>query len=273
MTEKVTYIKAQQKESICNLSELWQYRDLLLFFILRDFKVRYRQTILGFGWAILQPLLQLLIFTILFGRLLGISSNQRPYPIFVLTGLIPWNFFANGVNAANYAIINHAGLLRKIYFPRLIIPLSALGITFIDLLLTLVIFGALALYYHITLNLRTLLFIPLLLILFLLTLGIGAFLSALGARYRDVRHVIPFLMQIWLFVTPVIYPLQLLQGKLQLLLYLNPVAGIISNLRAVLLDQGLELTSLLCSLIWTLILLLGGLWYYQKQARQFADYI
>jgi lipopolysaccharide transport system permease protein len=273
MAEKVTYISANQKIPLCDFRELWQYRDLLLFFILRDFKVRYRQTILGFGWALLQPLLQLTIFTILFGRLLKIGAGNQPYVIFVLAGLIPWNFFANGINAANYAILNHAGLLRKIYFPRLLIPLSALGITLVDLLLTLLIFAGLALYYHLTITWQVLLFCPLFILLMLLTLGLGAYLSALGARYRDVRHVIPFFMQIWLFLTPVFYPLQVLQGKFQLLLYLNPVTGIITNLRAVLLNQPPNLMAFFTTLIWTLVLLPGGLWYYQKQARRFADYI
>jgi len=163
--------------------------------------------------------------------------------------------------------------LRKIYFPRLIIPLSALGITLIDLLLTMLIFGGLALYYHLSLNWKVMLFLPLLLLLILLTLGVSAYLSALGARYRDVRQVIPFFMQIWFFLTPVIYPLQVFQGKFQALLYLNPVAGIICNLRAVLLNQPPDFMALLTALIWTLVLLPGGLWYYQKQARRFADYI
>lgn len=273
MSKPVTYVQAGKTDPVKSSTELWQYRDLLLFFILRDFKVRYRQTIIGVGWTVLQPVLQLTIFTLLFSRLLQFKTHQAPYALFVLSALIPWNFWANGITACNYAIINHAGLIRKVYFPRLIIPLSALGMGLLDILVTFLLMSILLLFYKIPFTLSLLWILPLLWLLFLITLGCGAVVSAMGVRYRDVRHVIPFLVQIWFFLTPVLYSSQTLPPQSRWWLYLNPLAGLAENFRAAILHQAWQPDLLLAAIGWSILLFGVGITFFQRQARQFADYI
>lgn len=273
MPEQMTIIRPIRSFWQIDLAEIYRYRDLLFFFTLRDLKVRYRQTVIGIAWAILQPLLQMLIFTLFFGKFIRVSSEGFPYPIFVLAGLVPWNFFANSLNACNYAIINHAGLIRKVYFPRLIIPLSAIFTNLVDFCLSFLVLFALMLFYNLNLSPNLLYLIPLIILLFLTTFGVGTLLSALSVRYRDVRHVIPFIIQLWLFVTPVIYPSSLLPSKYRFLLNLNPVAGTISAIRALILNQPMDFRALCQAFILTVILLILGIFYYNHQARQFADYI
>jgi lipopolysaccharide transport system permease protein len=256
------------------LRDLWQYRELLYFLTWRDVKVRYKQTLLGAAWAILQPLLTMLIFTLLFGRLAGIKSEGLPYPIFAYGGLLIWTFFANSVTNSGNSLVGSANLITKIYFPRMIIPAAAVGAGLVDLLLAFAVQIALMVYYkvHVTWALTM---IPLLVLLAtMLALGVGMWLSALNVKYRDIRYAIPFLIQLWMFGSPIIYPLSMVPAKWQWLLMLNPLTGIIENFRVALFgNQGFQWKSLGASAIITVIVLIYSAFSFRRMERDFADIV
>jgi len=256
------------------LRDVWQYRELLYFLTWRDVKVRYKQTLLGAAWAILQPLLTMLIFTLLFGLLAGIKSEGIPYPIFAYSGLIVWVFFSNSVTNSGNSLVGSANLITKIYFPRMIIPAAAVAAGLVDLALAFVIQTVLMIYYrvHITWALTM---IPVLVILATgLALGVGMWLSALNVKYRDIRYAIPFLMQIWMFGSPVIYPLSLLPEKWRWLLMLNPLTGIIQNFRVALFaNQAFDWKSLGVSTLITAMVLTYSAFSFRRMEKQFADIV
>ncbi|MFA7711254.1 MAG: ABC transporter permease [Candidatus Neomarinimicrobiota bacterium] len=256
-----------------DIREIFHYRELGFFLVWRDLKLRYRQTVLGVSWAILQPFLQMVVLAIFFGRLIKVPSDGVPYPVFVYAGLLPWTFFANAVNACNYAVINNAGLIRKIYFPRLLIPLSAVGTGLVDFLLAFLMLIVIMLFYHMPVTLGMLWLIPLTILLSLTGLGIGALLSALAVAYRDVRHIVPFLVQLWFFVTPVIYPASIISDRFKPLLNLNPMAGIVSGFRAVVLNQTIDFAGLYQAGAMGLLFCLAGVLYFSRKARDFADVV
>lgn len=256
-----------------NFREIWIYRELGFFLIWRDLKLRYKQTVIGVGWALLQPFLQMVVFSIFFGRLVKVPSDGVPYPVFVYAGLLPWTFFANVVNACNYAVINNAGLIRKIYFPRLLIPISAVGTGLVDFLLAFFMLIAIMLFYHMPLTWGMFGLIPLTVLLFLTGLGVGSLLAALAVAYRDVRHIVPFLVQIWFFITPVIYPATIISARFQLLLNLNPMAGIVTGFRAIILNQPLDYAGLYLAGVIGLLFCLAGVLYFDRKARDFADIV
>ncbi|MCK9244269.1 MAG: ABC transporter permease [Candidatus Marinimicrobia bacterium] len=256
-----------------DIREIFHYRELGFFLVWRDLKLRYRQTVLGVSWAILQPFLQMVVLAIFFGRLIKVPSDGVPYPVFVYAGLLPWTFFANAVNACNYAVINNAGLIRKIYFPRLLIPLSAVGTGLVDFLLAFLMLIVIMLFYHMPVTLGMLWLIPLTILLSLTGLGIGALLSALAVAYRDVRHIVPFLVQLWFFVTPVIYPATIISDRFKPLLNLNPMAGIVSGFRAVVLNQTIDFAGLYQAGAMGLLFCLAGVLYFSRKARDFADVV
>ncbi len=273
LPEEVTIIRPVRISFWREVRELLRYRELGLFLIWRDLKIRYKQTILGIGWALLQPFLQMVVFTVCFGRLVKVPSDGVPYPVFVYAGLLPWTFFANVVNACNYAVINNAGLIRKIYFPRLLIPLSAVGTGLVDFLLAFLLLIAIMLFYQMPMTWGILWLVPLIALLFLTGLGVGSLLAALAVAYRDVRHIVPFLVQLWFFVTPVIYPVTIISERFRLFLNMNPMTGIVNGFRSVILQQNLDFPGVYLAGAVGLLFCLVGVLYFSREAREFADIV
>ena len=269
-----TVIRPKKTFSWNDLKELWQYRELLYFFSWRDLKVRYKQTTIGVLWALLQPFLTMVVFTVFFGKLAGIPSDGVPYPIFVYTGLLFWQFFSGALSETSAALIGNQAIITKVYFPRLILPVSSVITKFIDFLLAALILVAMMIYYGYTPYLSGLFIIPLLLLItFMASIGLGLFLSALNVKYRDVRYALPFFIQILLFVTPVIYPASI-AGVYSKFLALNPMTGVIQTARATLLGATeINWTLLLISAVVCFVILLIGIFYFKKVERYFADII
>lgn len=272
--QPVVVIEPSKAWVALKLRDLWLYRELLYFLIWRDVKVRYKQTALGVTWAILQPLLTMLIFTLIFGRLGGIKSDGIPYPIFAYAGLLIWTFFANAVTNSGNSLVGSAHLITKIYFPRMIIPAAAVGAGLIDFVIAFALQIVLMLYYHVTIG-WSLLMVPVLLFLTaLLALGVGMWLSALNVKYRDIRYAIPFLIQLWMFLSPVIYPESMLQGKLRYVLMVNPLTGIIENFRVAVLGHGnFHWKSLGISAAITLVVVVYSAYSFRRMEKHFADIV
>lgn len=251
--------------------ELARFRELLYFLVWRDVKVRYKQTVLGVAWAVLQPLFTMAIFTVIFGRLARISFEGAPYAVAVLVGLLPWTFFANGVSQAGQSLVSQQHLLTKIYFPRLFIPTASVGAFLIDMAISFVLLAGVMLIYR-TPPGPGVVFLPALVALTVLaTLGLGYWLAALTVRYRDVRFLIPFLIQVLMYVSPVIYPVTLLPPRYRWALALNPMCGIIEGFRAAILGTSWDPARLATSAAVTLALFAWGLAYFRKTERLFAD--
>ena len=255
-----------------NLSELWAYRELLYFLTWRDVKVKYKQTIIGAGWAILQPLTTMVVFTLVFKKIADISSEGIPYPIFAYTALLPWNLFATALNRSTVSLVSQVGLISKVYFPRLIIPLSAAFSGIIDFAIAFVILVGMMFWYGITPR-WAILSLPLFITIALVAaLSVGLWLAALNVRYRDVGHTVPFLIQIWMFASPVAYPVGLIPEKWRLVYSFYPLAGVIEGFRWALL--GKESTDFRVIAVSTMVvfaLLFGGLIYFKRTERTFAD--
>jgi lipopolysaccharide transport system permease protein len=256
------------------LRDLWLFRELLFFLTWRDVKVRYKQTLLGAAWALLQPLLTMLIFTLLFGRLAGIKSDGIPYPAFAYAGLLIWTFLANAITNSGNSLVGSANLITKIYFPRMIIPGAAVGAGLVDLALAFLLMIGLMIHYRVVVT-PSILIVPFLILLTtLLALGVGMWLSALNVKYRDIRYALPFLIQLWMFVSPVIYPASLLKGKLRLVLLFNPVTGIIENFRVALFGHGsFDWKALGLSTAITLLILIYSAYSFRRMERTFADIV
>jgi lipopolysaccharide transport system permease protein len=262
------------------LGELWQYRELLYFLVWRDLKVRYKQTVLGAAWAILQPLLTAIVFTIFFGRLAGIASDGLPYPLFSYAGLIVWTFFAQGLQQSAASIVGSSHLITKVYFPRLVIPLSAVLAGLLDLAVALPVLLVMMAYYRVWPGVAVLA-LPLMVALALATaIGIGLWLAALNVKYRDIRYVVPFLVQIWLFVTPVIYPASIVLPRLERLgvpgwiLGLNPMAGVVEGFRwAMLRPPTGPIAIVFVSAVVAAALCVSGALYFRHVERSFADVV
>ena len=254
------------------LSELWTYRELLYFLIWRDVKVRYKQTVIGIGWAILQPLLTMVIFTMIFGNFAKIPSDGLPYPVFAFTALLPWNLFAGALNRCTLSLVGSANLITKVYFPRLIVPVSAIISGIIDFAIAFVFLLGLMLWFHIVPTWGAIA-LPIFLLLTLITaLAVGLWLSALNVRYRDVGQAIPFLIQIWMFLSPVAYPVSLIPEKWRLLYSLNPMAAVIEGFRWGLLGkEGPDFKVIAVSTAVVVALLLSGFVYFKRMERTFAD--
>lgn len=256
------------------LVELWAYRELLGFFVWRDIKVRYKQTALGALWAILQPLLTMVVFSLFFGKLASMPSDGVPYPIFSFAALVPWTFFANALAASSNSLVGSANLLRKIYFPRLIIPLGAVFAGMVDFFLAFIVLLGMMAAYGI-MPTANIVWLPFLLVLSVAAaLAVGLWLSALNVEYRDVRHTVPFLVQLWLFATPIAYPSSLLAEKWRIIYALNPMVGVVDGFRWALLDtETMPGPTLLASSLATLVLLVAGLMYFRRMERTFADVV
>jgi lipopolysaccharide transport system permease protein len=253
---------------------VWHYRGLLYFLVWREVKIRYKQTIIGAAWAIIQPLLTMIIFTVVFSLFARIPSDGFPYPIFAYTALLPWTYFSQAITRSGGSLVGDANLIRKVYFPRLIIPLSSVTAPLVDFALSfLVLLGMLA-WYRVVPT-RSLLALPLFLLLAVVTaLAVGLWLSALNVRYRDVGHTIPFLVQIWMYASPIAYPLSLVPAKWRFLYSLNPVVGIVEGFRwAIVGQKSPDLSAMAVSLTVIILLLSGGLVFFKKMERTFADVV
>ena len=267
----VTVIRPSSGWRMLDLRELWAYRELLMQFVMRDVKVRYKQTVLGIAWAVIQPVMTMVVFSLIFGRLARMPTDGVPYPVFVYSALLPWLLFANSVTTSANSLVGSAHLITKIYFPRLIIPLSSAGVGLLDFAFAgLVLVGMMA-WYGIALSWQ-LLAVPLLLAAVLFTaLGVGAWLSALTAAYRDFRYVVPFAMQIWMFATPVVYPAKLVPEQWQWVLWLNPMAGLIEGFRAAFLGMAFNWIGIATSFAISVVVFVVGIAYFEKLERRVAD--
>lgn len=271
--EPLVTIEANKAWSMAELRDLWAFRELLYFLTWRDVKVRYKQTELGVAWAILQPLLTMLIFTLFFGRLAGVPSDNVPYPIFAYAGLLPWTFFANAITNSGNSLVGSANLITKVYFPRMIIPGAAVAAGLVDFAIAFVILVFLMFYYGVAIGWGLLMFLPLVLLTTLLAAGMGMWLSGLNVKYRDVRFALPFLIQLWMFVSPVIYPTSFLPAKFRWFLALNPMTGIIEGMRASLFGLPFNWNSLTLSVGITLGLLLYSSYSFRRMEKSFADIV
>jgi lipopolysaccharide transport system permease protein len=262
--------------SAINLRELWASRELLGFLAWRDVKVRYKQTLLGVLWVIIQPLAQMLIFTLFFGRLAGIGemTGGIPYPIFAFAGLLPWTFFANAINASGNSLVGNAHLITKIYFPRMIVPAAAVAAGLLDFALSFVILAALMFYYGVGVTWSLLLLPVFVALVVLIALGVGMALSALNVKYRDIRHALPFLVQLWMFASPVIYPTTLVPERWRWVLALNPLTGIIEGFRAALFGRkGFDWNLIAISATVIVVVLVCSAFAFRRMEKSFADVI
>jgi lipopolysaccharide transport system permease protein len=278
---QATSVKEQQeqivdaeKRRLFDFAEIWNYKELFYFFTWRDIKIKYKQTALGFLWAILQPLLMMVIFTFFFGRALNIPSQSLPYPIFVFSGLLLWNTFSSGLTNSANSMVNNAQIIKKIYFPRLVIPVSSIFVALFDFFMAFILFIPLLVFYKQSVSLSAIWSWPLSIIACVVaTMGPGTLLAALNVKYRDFRYVIPFLVQVLFFLTPVIYPVSLLKyPMLQYILVLSPMYAAIELFRYPLTGAELESTFLTLSLISSFSILLAGLIYFKRTEDFFADF-
>jgi lipopolysaccharide transport system permease protein len=271
---ELVHIKPSTGLAALNLGDLWIYRELVLFMIWRDIKVRYKQTFLGAAWAVIQPLLTMLVFNFVFGTVAKVPTDGVPYPIFSYTALLPWGMFTTALNTASRSLTANQNMVTKIYFPRLVLPLASVLGGIVDFAIAFVILVGLMIYYRVTPTIAVWT-LPLFLLLTLITaLGTALWLSAINVRYRDVNYVLPFLTQFWLFLTPVAYSAKIISEKWQVVYSLNPMAGVVNGFRWALLgtDTGPGLT-MAVSVAIAVLVLISGLFYFRSMERTFADMI
>lgn len=270
----LTIIQARPGWQIVDFGEIWRYRELLYFLVWRDVKVRYKQTVLGAAWAVLQPFAQMVVFSIFFGRMAEVPSGGVPYPLFSFAGLLPWLFFQNSITTSSQSVVGNQNLITKVYFPRLFIPASAIGAPLVDFAIAFGMLLVLMLYYG-TFPTAAILLAPLVALALAATaFGVGTLLSALTVAYRDFRYVVPFMVQLWMFATPTVYMDSSAIGpRWGLVLPFNPAYGLIHNFRAAALGRPLDLFSLSISLAVTVALVVAGCMYFRRVERHFADII
>ena len=276
MPEPTTvYIKPANGLAALNLRDLWIYRELIYFMIWRDLKVRYKQTLLGAFWAILQPVLTMLVFNFLFSSVAKMPSDGLPYPIFSYTALLPWGLFATALNSASRSLTSNSNMIGKVYFPRLILPMASVLGGLVDFAIAFVILIGLMIYYHVTPGWNALWALPVFTLLSIITaLGVALWLSAINVQYRDVGYALPFLSQFWMFITPIAYSSKVISEKWQIVYALNPMAGVVNGFRWALLGSGNPPDMLvLISTVIALIILITGLIYFRNMERTFADTI
>ena len=280
--EPVLFIRPSRGWSSINLPELWRFRELIYFLIWRDVKVRYKQTALGASWAILQPFLTMVVFTIFFGNLAKVPSDDIPYPIFSYTALLPWGLFAKAITETGRSLVSQRAVITKIYFPRLAIPIASVTAGLVDFALAFLVLIGMMFYYNYAPNSTyqvvitpAILTLPFFLLLTLVTaLGVGLWLSSLNVIYRDINYIIPFLTQFWLFITPIAYPASMIPEKWRLLYALNPMAGVVEGFRWALLGAGSAPSPMIAvSASIAVILMISGLYYFRRMERTFADEI
>lgn len=255
-----------------NLAEIWRYRELLYFLVWRDIKVRYKQTFLGAAWAVLQPFLTMVVFSVFFGYLAKVPSDGQPYPLFTYTALLPWQLFAYALAESSNSIVNNQRLISKIYFPRLIVPLAGVVAGLVDFLIAFVVLIGMLVFYHQPFTIRILALPQFILLAVATALAAGLWLSTLNVRYRDVRYLMPFLTQLWFFLTPIAYPTSLIPQAFRPFYALNPMVGVVEGFRWALLGgQSLDLVVFLVSTVAVAVLLIGGMIYFRRMETTFAD--
>lgn len=267
-------IKPSESWVPLRLRELWAYRELLYFLAWRDIKVRYKQTVLGAAWAIIQPFFTMVVFSLFFGRLAGIGQKLEagmPYPLFVFAALVPWTFFANGLSQAADSLVGSANLIKKVYFPRLTVPLSGVITGLVDFTLAFLVLLGMMAWYHVWPNLAVL-WLPALVLLGMVTaLGVGLWLSALNVQFRDVRYTLGFLVQVWMFATPIAYPSGLLREPWRSIYGINPMAGVVEGFRWALLGASRPGSMIWVSVAAAVAILVSGAFYFRRMERTFAD--
>ena len=282
LQDEIITLRPSRGWTALQLVDLWRYRELIYFLIWRDIKVRYKQTVLGATWAILQPFLSMVVFTIFFGRLGNLPSDNVPYPIFNFTALLPWGLFSKAISDAGRSMVSNRSMITKVYFPRMVIPLASVLGGLVDFGIAFLVLVGMIIYYNVAPNSTytvtitpAVLTLPLFVLLALVTsLGVGLWLSALNVNYRDVNYVIPFLTQLWFFMTPIVYSSSMLSNNVQLIYALNPMVGVVNGFRWALLgiDYGLPVTFVISTGV-SVILLVTGLFYFRRMERTFADLI
>ena len=257
------------------LSELWRYRDILFFLGWRDVKVRYKQALLGVSWAILQPLVVMVVFSVIFGTLAGLDSGDIPYPIFTFVGILPWQLFSSSLTHSSTSLVTSANLLRRVYFPRMTIPIAATLPGVMDFLLGLIVLGGMMIFYHSSIHITwAILLLPVFSALALLaSIAVGLWLSAINVRYRDVKHIVPFIIRIWMYASPVAYSAGYVKGLWRLVYGLNPMAGVIQGFRWALLGDARPDALMLVSVVMVFVILLTGIRYFRKAEDYFADIV
>ncbi len=276
----VTRIRPTHGWRFLNLRELWEYRELIYFLTWRDIKVRYKQTAIGAAWAIIQPFFTMVVFSLFFGKLARIPSEGLPYPIFAYSALVPWTYFANSLTQATNSLVGHQQTITKIYFPRVILPLSSILGALVDFVIAFAVLVGMVFFYHhkglVGLPVVGALWtIPLFVLLSMITaFGVGLWLSALNVQYRDVRYAVPFLIQLWLFATPIAYPMTIVPERWRALYGLNPMVGVIEGFRRALLGKGtIWGPSLTVSVLAIMVIIIGGIFYFRKMEQTFADVV
>lgn len=266
-------IRARGRWVPLELADIWQYRELMLFFIWRDVKVRYKQTALGVVWAVLQPVMNMLIFTLVFARLAHVPTGGVPYPIFAYCGLLPWQLFAFALTETSGSVVSNERLISRVYFPRIIVPVAAACAGLVDMAISFCVLLGIFAFYGMR-PAATIVFLPVFLLVALLTaLGVGIWMSALNVQYRDVRYVLPFVTQFWLFATPVAYPVALVPARWRVLFSLNPMSGVVEGFRWCMLGGSGPGKMLAISVAIVIALLIGGLYYFRSVERTFADVV
>lgn len=255
------------------LAEMWRYRELLYFLTWRDVKLRYKQTLLGVAWAIIQPLFAMILFTLIFARLARIPSDTIPYPLFAYAGLLPWTFFANAISSSANSLVGNAGLVTKVYFPRLIIPAAPVIAGLVDLAIAFVLLIPMLIYYRTSINWQILLLPVFIAWATLLAFGVGTLMATLNVRYRDIRYALPFVVQLWLFASPVIYPLSIVPAKWKWVSMMNPMSGIIEGVRSSLFGRAFDWPTIIVSFVISLFITAISVFYFRRAEDNFADVI
>ena len=271
--DRHTLIQSEENGVQLGLGELWYYRELLYFLTLRDIKVRYKQTVMGVAWVIIQPLTTMLIFTLVFNRFVRLDAGALPYPLFALSGLLLWLFFANAVTNSTHSMVINANLITKVYFPRMFIPAASVAAGLVDLAVAFLLLVALCIYYGVTVTLNLLLVPLFIMLMALLALGVGLLSAGMTVKYRDLRHALPFIIQLWMFASPVIYPASVVPEKWKWLLLINPVAGIIEGFRASLTGHSFDWLQVSISAAITFALLVFSVYIFRRFEDTFADVV
>lgn len=272
-SERHSLIKSEEKGVQLDLGELWYSRELLYFLTLRDIKVRYKQTLMGVAWVIVQPLMTVLIFTLVFNRFVRLETGSLPYPLFALSGLLLWLFFSNAVTNSTHSLVSNANLITKVYFPRMFVPAASVGAGLVDLAVAFLLLIVLCFYYGVGLTLNALLLPLFILLMALLALGVGLLSAAVTVKYRDLRHALPFVIQLWMFASPVIYPASIVPEKWKWMVLVNPAAGIIEGFRASLTGRPFDWMHVSISAAITLMLLVCSVYTFRRFEHTFADVV
>ena len=272
--ENIILIKPKAGWQLIDFKELKEYRDLFYFLILRDVKVKYKQTVLGAMWVVIQPFFTMVIFSLFLGKLAKVPSDNIPYPIFSYAALVPWTYFANSLSGASDSLVGNTELISKVYFPRIIVPIAPVLSRLIDFVISLGLLFLMMLYYHIAPTPYIVVFPFLTLLMVMTAAGVGMWLSALNAHYRDIKYTVPFMIQLWMFASPVVYPSSMVPEKFRMWYGLNPMAGIIEGFRSMLLGTvEFPYKMIIISTIFSTLILISGAMYFKRVERYFADYI